>query len=353
MLPPDFDSTPLADQASTRFRMSLVLLLALIAVGTLGYMLLTRSNAFDALYMTIISITTVGYGETIALDQNPSARLFTMVLLMGGAGVTVYVSSNLTAFLVEGELSNMLWSRKMERKVRALSNHVIIAGGGQTASYTVREMLMAKQPFVVIERDKKQFLRLEEDFPDYEILGLIGDATDDKMLIAAGVDRAQGLVSALPDDRDNLFVTISARGLNQGLRIVAKTVRKSSESKLRMAGANEVVCPDSIGGSRMASQILRPHVLSFVDTMLELRDRDSIHIEEVYLRRQDVIGECLANLKIPQRFGGALVLAIKHDETTHSVYNPHTVRLKKDDILIMMGPTEEIAKARGYFEYTG
>lgn len=312
MLPSEFDSKPLTDQASVRFRMSLVLLLALIAVGTLGYMLLNRSSAFDALYMTIISITTVGYGETIALDQNPSARLFTMVLLMGGAGVTVYVSSNLTAFLVEGELSNMLWSRKMERKVRALSNHVIIAGGGQTASYTVREMLMA-----------------------------------------AGVERAQGLVSALPDDRDNLFVTISARGLNQSLRIVAKTVRKSSESKLRMAEANEVVCPDSIGGSRMASQILRPHVLSFVDTMLELRDRDSIHIEEVYLRRQDVIRECLANLKIPQRFGGALVLAIKHDETTHSVYNPHTVRLKKDDILIMMGPTEEIAKARGYFEHAG
>lgn len=351
MLPADFDAKPFANPASARFRTSLGLLGVLIAVGTLGYMLLTRSSAFDALYMTVISISTVGYSETIVLDENPGARLFTMVLLMGGAGVTVYVSSNLTAFLVEGELSNMLWSRKMERKVRALSNHVIIAGGGQTASYTVREMLMAEQPFVVIERDKKQFMRLDADFPEHEILGLIGDATEDTMLLAAGIERAQGLVSALPDDRDNLFVTISARGLNQAVRIVAKTVRQGSESKLRMAGANEVVCPDSIGGSRMASQILRPHVLSFVDTMLALRERDSVHVEEVYVRRQEALGKNLADLKIPQHFGGSLVLAIKSSGTTHSVYNPHAVGLKQEDILIMMGPTEEIAKARAYFEH--
>ena len=238
----------------------------------------------------------------------------------------------------------------MERKIRHLSNHIIIAGGGQTASYTVREMLMAHQPFVVIERDRARFQRLEQDFSDHVILGLIGDATEDKMLQAAGVERAQGLVSALPDDRDNLFVTISARGLNSGLRIVSKTVRQSSERKMRMAGADEVVCPDSIGGSRMAGQILRPHVLSFVDTMLELRDRDSIHIEEVYLRREDMVGQCLADLDIPHRFGGALVLAIKNQGNTQAVYNPRQVRLAQDDILILMGPTEELVKVRAYFE---
>ena len=325
-------------------------LLALILLGTLGYMILTHSTAFDALYMTIISITTVGYHETIDLEANPGARLFTMFLLVGGAGVTVYVSSNLTAFLVEGELSDMLWGRKMHRKIRDLSNHVIIAGGGQTASYTVREMLMSQQSFVVIERNKSHFERLERDFPESQILGLIGDATEDKILQAAGVERALGLVSALPDDRDNLFVTISARGLNSKLRIVSKTVRQNSENKMRMAGADEVVCPDSIGGSRMASQLLRPHVLSFLDSMIYMQENQNIRIEELTVNRRAVVGSSLARLELPKNFGGMLVLALKRAEETQPVYNPKATVLKANDVLIVMGESEWVEQARSYFD---
>lgn len=350
MLPSDFDPSHLNHQSPTRFRTSMLFLIVLILMGTFGYMSLTQSSAFDALYMTIISITTVGYSESINLEANPGARLFTMFLLVSGAGVTVYVSSNLTAFLVEGELSDMLWSRKMDRKIRALSNHVIIAGGGQTASYTVREMLMSRRPFVVIERNKAHFERMERDFPGSQILGLIGDATEDKVLQAAGVERAQGLVSALPDDRDNLFVTISARGLNSRLRIVSKTVRQSAENKMRMAGADEVVCPDSIGGSRMASQLLRPHVLSFLDSMIYMQENDSIRIEELTVNRRSLVGCSLARLELPKNFGGMLVLALKRKDQTQAVYNPKATLLKDKDILIVMGESEWVEQARVYFE---
>lgn len=350
MLPSDLEASNLAPQAPTRFRTSMLFLFALILLGTFGYMTLTQSSAFDALYMTIISITTVGYSESINLSDNPGARLFTMFLLVSGAGVTVYVSSNLTAFLVEGELSDILWSRKMDRKIRALSNHVIIAGGGQTASYTVREMLMSRQAFVVIERSKAHFERMERDFPDAQLLGLIGDATEDKILQAAGVERAQGLVSALPDDRDNLFVTISARGLNANLRIVSKTVRQSSENKMRMAGADEVVCPDSIGGSRMASQLLRPHVLSFLDAMIYMQENDSIRIEELTVHRKGIVGCSLAKLELPKKFGGMLVLALKRKDETQPVYNPKATLLRDKDVLIVMGESQWVEQARVYFE---
>jgi voltage-gated potassium channel len=350
MLPSDLDASNLAPEAPTRFRTSMLFLLALILLGTFGYMTLTHSSVFDSLYMTIISITTVGYSESINLEANPGARLFTMFLLVGGAGVTVYVSSNLTAFLVEGELSDILWSRKMDRKIRGLSNHVIIAGGGQTASYTVREMLMSRQPFVVIERSKAHFERMERDFPESQLLGLIGDATEDKILQAAGVERAQGLVSALPDDRDNLFVTISARGLNSNLRIVSKTVRQSSENKMRMAGADEVVCPDSIGGSRMASQILRPHVLSFLDAMIYMQENDSIRIEELTVNRRGIVGCSLAKLELPKKFGGMLVLALKRKDETQPVYNPKATLIRDKDVLIVMGESEWVEQARAYFE---
>lgn len=326
----------------------MLFLIALILLGTFGYMTLTHSTVFDSLYMTIVSITTVGYHETIDLEANPGARLFTMFLLVGGAGVTVYVSSNLTAFLVEGELSDMLWSRKMERKIRVLSNHVIIAGGGQTASYTVRELLMSRQPFVVIERDKAHFERLERDFPEAQILGLIGDATEDKILQAAGVERARGLVSALPDDRDNLFVTISARSLNAQLRIVSKTVRRNSENKMRRAGADEVVCPDSIGGSRMASQLLRPHVQSFLDSMIYTQEND-IRIEELTVNCKSVLGFSLARLELPKNLGGMLVLALKRQEETKPVYNPKSILLKEKDVLIVMGESEWVEQARIFF----
>lgn len=329
-----------------RFRFSLLLLLLLIATGTVGYMILADSSFFDALYMTIISLTTVGYAETVDLHGNWPARAFTMVLLVGGAGVTVYVASNLTAFLVEGELRHLLWSRKMQQAIKKLQQHIIIAGGGQTALYAVRELLVAGEQFVVIEKNRHQFEQLAAAFPKITIPAVIGDATDDAVLQSAGVERAKGLISALPDDRDNLFVTISARGLNPKVRIIAKVVRQTSNNKMRMAGADEVICPDSLGGLRMASQLVRPHVVSFLDTMTLIREDEHIRIEEIPIRNPTCLGRSLAELNLPQRFGNMLVLALRQADQMKPVYNPKDTTLQADDVLIVMGNIEWIAQAR-------
>lgn len=330
------------------FLPSLLLFVGLVAVGTVGYMFLTRSTALDALYMTVISITTVGYRETIDITNNPAARVFTILLLLSGAGVTVYVASNLTAFLVEGELRNLLWSRRMQKQISLLSDHIIVAGGGQTAYYAIQELIVAKLPFVVIEQHKTHFDQLIMNFPKARILGVIGDATDDSVLESAGVAKASGLISALPDDRDNLFVTITARGLNPTMRIIAKTVRQSSTSKMRMAGANEIVCPDSIGGLRMASQLIRPQVVSFLDTMIRIRADENIRIEEIRIQNPECLGRSIAELNLPNRYGNLLVLALKKAEHMEPVYNPKDTSLAADDVLIVMGTIDWIAKARAY-----
>lgn len=345
---PESIAAAAVEARKSRFILSLNLFAGLMLLGTVGYMLLTESSAFDSLYMTIVSITTVGYGEMIDIKDNPLARLFTMFLLISGAGITVYVASNLTAFLVEGELSNLLWSRKMEKQIQHLSQHMIIVGGGQTALYAIQEMITAQRAFVVIEKSSTAYKKLVLSFPRAQILGVIGDATDDQVLINAGIDRAEGLMSTLPDDKDNLFVTISARGLNSRVRIIAKIVRQTSASKMRMAGADEVVCPDSIGGLRMVSQLLRPHVVSFLDTMVRFREDEDIRIEEIRIRNPLCIGKSIAELNLPEEFGNMLVLALRQADHTDPVYNPKDTNLLQDDVLIVMGKINWIAKARAY-----
>lgn len=333
-----------------RLVISLGLFLGLICFGTLGYMLLTGSDAFESLYMTIISITTTGYGETIDIIHNKPARLFTMFLLLCGMGVAVYFASYLTAFLVEGELNHILSHRRMYREIERLNNHLILAGGGQTAFYAVEELLNARRPFVVIEKDEAAFSYLRDHFHHPNLLGIIGDATDDKVLKEAGIERAYGLISTLPEDRDNLFVTITARSLNLHLRIIAKTVHESSATKMRMAGANEVVCPDSIGGLRMVSQMVNPHVVQFLDTMMRIRSAH-IRIEEVKITGTSCHGKTLKELRLPELFGNLLVLALlPADSPEAPLYNPVADTLvQRGDTLIILGNLDWIAKVREYF----
>jgi len=333
-----------------RLFISLALFLGLICFGTLGYIALTGSSVFEALYMTIISITTTGYGETIDILHNKPARVFTMFLLLCGMGITVYFASYLTAFLVEGELNNILSHRRMNKEIEKLKQHLILVGGGQTAFYAVQELLAANKPFVVIEKDPAAFLALQEHFHNPHLLGLIGDATNDDILKEAGLERAEGLITTLPDDRDNLFVTISARGLNPEIRIIAKIVHQNSAGKMRMAGANEVVCPDSIGGLRMVSQMIHPHVVKFLDTMMRIKS-EQIRIEEVRVKGEGCHGKSLKEIRLPEQFGNVLVLALLPGGN-HEIplYNPMAeTHVHTGDTLVVMGNIDWIHQARDFF----
>jgi len=260
---------------------SAVMLLLVFAVGTVGYWVLGGADHswIDALYMTTITLTTVGYGEAIPIVGRPGAEAFTVLLLLFGAGTFVYFFSTFMTFLVEGTVQQLFWRRKMERWIGRLEHHHIVCGGGHSGAVVAQELLETGRPFVVIERDEARIedlrARLGEEFPR-----VVGDATEDGVLAQAGVERARSLVSCIAGDKDNVLVVFTARMLNPALRIVARSVDLAYESKLRRAGADAVVSPERIGGLRLVSETVRPTVVSFLDLML--RDaQQAWRVEEV------------------------------------------------------------------------
>jgi len=257
-----------------QFVVILIGICSVFATGISGYMIIENWSFADAIYMVIITLASVGYGEVHPLT--PNGRIFTMFLILGGTGILVYAVSSFTAFIVEGNLTDVLRRKKMQKQIAALRNHYIICGAGLTGRYCIEELHRTKRQFVVIERDAEKIRELIEQ----GVLCVEGDASHDLTLRQAGVEQASGLVSALSSDAENLFVVFTAKRLKTDLRIVSKATEKESEQKLRLAGADGVVTPKSIGGLRMASELIRPTVTSFLDKMLRLENR-TIRVDEI------------------------------------------------------------------------
>jgi len=275
-----------------------LLLLIIFVGGTIGYAIIggKEHSLLDAVYMTTITLTTVGYEEVIDLTGRPGAQIFTVLLLLTGTGTFVYFFSNLTAFLVEGTLERIFWRRRMAREIDRLSDHYVVCGVGGTGEHIVRELLETRRPFVVIDQDGDHVQQLHRKF-DVEFPTVVGDATEDEVLTAAGLGRARGLVACVSSDKDNILVTFTARNLNPRVRIVARCTDVRVESKLAHAGANAVVSPDRIGGLRLISELVRPTVVSFLDLMLRDSER-RWRVEEVTVRRQsDLDGKTVGSLR--------------------------------------------------------
>ena len=238
-----------------------ILLIGVIAFGTLGYQLIEAWSAFDALYMTVITVASVGFMEVHPLS--PAGRAFTMVLIVVGLGTVAYGLGTITAFWVEGDLSHIWEKRLMERRIASLRGHVIVCGGGETGRAIARELLATRTPFVVIEMDPGQEPALRKLGPDF--LYILGDATDPGVMREAHVETARGLIACMPSDKDNLFTMLTARELNPQVRIVTRVGSDDSRSKLIRAGADAVVSSKTIGALRLASEMLRPHVVSVLD----------------------------------------------------------------------------------------
>ncbi len=313
------------------------LLGSILLVGVIGYHLIERWSLFDALYMTVITLATVGYGETHPLST--PGRVFTMFLILGGMGMILYGVSRITSFVVEGEMSGILRRRRMNRTISRLSNHYIVCGWGNTGYYAVEELHRTQRPFVVVEKDPLKVKQLVERGMMY----VEGDATSDATLIAAGIQRAAGLISTLPTDRDNMFVVITARGLNRTFSIVSKIKDISSRDKFLRGGATIVTSSDFIGGLRMVSELVRPGATSFLDTML--RDNSALRVEDVqvglhskYARKP--LSSCDAFTK-----AGVLLVSIKHGDSFHFNPPPATI-LDGDDTLVVIGNPEQLQLVR-------
>lgn len=325
-------------------------LLVVTAVGTSGYYLLgylTHGRSLwtlsDCLYMTVITLTTVGFGEILDLANVPGARPFTIFILLSGLGLAAYFVSTLTAFLVEGELTNVFWRKKMAQQIRKLSDHIILCGVGRIGCSIMEELHRTHTPFAVIDPDEQRIQKLQDQYGDFP--AVVGDATHAKYLEEAMVACAKGVISTLSDDKDNLCVVVTCRQINPRLRIISSCKDAEFAGKLELIGA-EVVMPNAIGGLRIASQMLRPRVVKYLDLML--RDKNCpVRIEDVTLStRSNLIGQPLSVIKF-EEFGPLLVMAIIRKGNPSPLYNPQrTVGLQEGDTLVVQTDIDSLERFR-------
>jgi voltage-gated potassium channel len=307
-----------------------------LVVGTLGYKILAAYDApfFDCLYMTVITIATIGYGEIVNLDNNVPGRVFTMFIAFAGAGILTYFLSMVTAFIIEGDLTESFRRRKMEKLAQSLQDHYIVCGLGHLGTNIVNELKQTMRQFVVVDLDENT---VKAYAPADEIIFVRGDATDNAVLLKAGIEKAAGLFASTGEDNLDLVISLTARQLNSKLRIVSTCTDPKNAPKMKAAGADAVISPDLIGGLRMASEMVRPTVVSFLDEML--RDREKgLRIEEATVP-DGLMGKPLSVLNL-HRFPRLLLLAVRRGrEWTYSP--PGTYLLNQGDILIFMSPPDD------------
>jgi len=318
-----------------RFVWAAVILAGILLIGTVGYWFIGgRQYSFvDTLYMTVITITTIGFEEVIDLSGNVGGRIFTIFIAIAGVGVMAYIFTNITALVVEGQLTESFRRRRMEKIAGNYKDHYIVCGLGRVGSYIANELHATKRPHVVVDVNKSNLGADLESFGDEVFIE--GDATDSDTLLKAGVEKAAGLFAVAGDDNQNLVVSLTAKQLNPKLRVVARCNDMRNGEKMKKAGADAVVSPCAIGGLRMASEMVRPTVVSFLDIMLRDREKN-LRVEELPVP-ESFVGRPISALNL-KRFPHALLLAAKTGDNW--VYNPseNYVIDRKNTLVFMTTP---------------
>jgi voltage-gated potassium channel len=309
-----------------------------MSFGTFGYRIIEGEQwtYIDGFYMTVITLATVGFGEIHPLS--PHGRIFTIFLLFLGAGLMGYAVTMVAQFIIEGKLRELWGKRRMKERLKVMKSHYILCGAGNTGMVVTMELMKKGYRFVVIDTNVKVIQELiEQDIPAIE-----GDATLDEVLLEAGIDRATGLVTALPHDADNVFVALTAKGVNPDIFIISTAAKIESVPKLKRAGANYVVSPNIIAGARMASVIMRPSVVDFLDATMAGQDR-GLQMEELSIQPRSFLAKkALKDAEIRQR-SGAIIVSVKRGD--RSVINPEpTYVFEPGDILIVLGDHDQISK---------
>lgn len=317
-------------------------LLALVVIS--GALLLRWSShtdytLFESIYFALITVSTVGYGELPQMASNRAARIIAMLMIVAGVGAVAFFQATMTAVFVQGAIGKAFRRRRMDKKIAALTGHIVVAGAGRTGRFVIEELAASHRPFAVIDLDEPALMRLAEDLP-VPLLYVIGNATDDDFLIAAGVERASGLVAALTEDRDNLFVTVSARSLNPGIRIASKAVSTENEAKLVRAGADATVSPHRIGGRRLVTELVRPYTAEFLDRMMT--GNEQLRFEDIEIHKGGLLdGRSLRQSRLRER-GNVLVVAVRDAEGNYTYNPPADLVLKPGWHIVVLGQPEEI-----------
>jgi voltage-gated potassium channel len=330
-----------------RFYLLMVLLTALVVGGTLGYYWIEKDyTLFDALYMTVITLTTVGYGEVKPLSD--AGRAFTILLLLVGVFTFFYAATELVRSVVSGEVQQLLGRQLMERNLAGLSGHVIVCGYGRMGRHVCREFSRQGIDFVIADRSPE----LLKGFDLAHGLAVIGDATSDEVLRRAGVERARGLVAVVPSDADNLYITMSARLINARLLIVARAEGEEAEGKLLRAGADRVIAPYALGGSRIAQAVLRPTVLEFIELATKTEHLELQIEQTLVVAGSPLAGTTLTASRLRQDHG-LIIVAIKKGRGTMIYTPPPETVMEAGDTLIALGRRsqldhlEKVAAAKG------
>lgn len=321
----------------SRIVKGMTIILAILAVGTAGYSYIEGWGLLDSLYMTVITIATVGYREVGDLSEN--GKIFTIFVILFGVGIIAYLLGMVAQAMVDLQVRSIFGRRKLEQKIRSIKNHYIVCGYGRIGRIISRELKANDIPIVVIDGDGTAMQGLEED----GIPHIVGDATSEEILSEAHIERAKGLVSVVASDADNVFITMSARGLNPELFILARAEQENSEKKLIRAGANKVVMPYLIGGQKMAHMVVKPVVSDFLEFTVHNR-KIGLEMGEVAVsEKSNLNGVTLMESGIRQRMD-VIIVAIKKKEGEMR-FNPSSqTKIEAGDILIALGKSEDITK---------
>lgn len=325
-------------KATFRLLQPFIVLHVIIVIGIAGYMVIEKSSLLDALFMTTISITTVGYGEVIPLS--PAGKWFTIILLITSWGTFAFAVTRITQFVVSGEINKYFKIRRLMKDIAQLENHVIICGYGRNGHQAARILRAHEVPFIVIEKDQALMEKMVHE--GEKLMHLEGDSTDDDLLRLAGIERAKALITTLPVDAQNVFIVLSARALNPKIQIISRASDAASVPKLKKAGADNVIMPDRIGGTHMATLVSKPDVVEFID-FLSGEQGQSIHMESVGYNElpEELKGKSLKEVMSWNRTG-VNCIGIKDSDGKFRINPPEDTPIKAGMRVIVLGTRNQI-----------
>ncbi|PKV65296.1 MULTISPECIES: TrkA family potassium uptake protein [unclassified Polaribacter] len=321
----------------------LVLVASIMTIGTMGYMLLSNYSFIDAIYMTVITVTTVGFGELKPFS--PEEKVFTIFLILTSITVFGYAVSTFSEYLVSGRFFKQFKHRKVEKQIKSLRGQTIVCGFGRNGKQAILKLNNYNKKLVVVERDREMISELDNE----GVLYIQGDATLDETLLKAGINTAANLITALPSDADNLFVVLTANQLNKNCKIISRASNESSYSKLKIAGASNVIMPDKLGGDHMASLVVTPDVIEFVDR-LTIEGETTANLEEIAVDDlpKKYLNKTILDLDL-RKETGCTVIGIRNPDKDYIINPEAETELISGSSLIVLGRPEQIIKLREFF----
>jgi len=324
----------------TKLYISLILITIVLFIGVSGYTIISNESLIDSLYMTVITMSTVGFGTLHELNQ--IEKLFTIGLIILSIGVYGYFVTAITEYLANDNFFQLLKYKKMQQKIQKLKGHTIVCGYGRNGRQAVVQLKKFNMPCIVIEKDKE----ILEELDKANMLYVEGDATEDETLNEAAIQNAKSLITALPSDADNLFVVLSARQINKEFTIISRASSESSFKKLKIAGATNIIMPDKIGGEHMASLVVTPDLVEFVDK-LKISEECDTNLEEIAINDlpKEFLNKTLLDLDL-RRKTGCNVIGFKTSKNEYIINPEPTTRLDSGSNLIVLGRPNQIEKLR-------